>query len=99
MQLLSALAVAMRSSSVADFYATKYLAKPQPWLAIAFGPLITGFRKVEFEEKQRETIEYEGIVSAENTERHFRIISICLDLLLRSVPLHPDGRICGPNTL
>ena len=49
--LLSSFAVAMRSSSVADFYATKYLAKPQQWLATALGPLISGFRRVEEEQK------------------------------------------------
>ena len=52
--LLSSFAVAMRSSSVADFYATKYLAKPQQWLATALGPLISGYRKVEEEQKQTE---------------------------------------------
>ena len=52
--LLSSFAVAMRSSSVADFYATKYLAKPQQWLATALGPLISGYRKVEEEQKQKE---------------------------------------------
>ena len=45
----------MRSSSVADFYATKYLAKPQQWLATALGPLISGYRRVEEEQKQTET--------------------------------------------
>ena len=54
-QLLSTFAVAMRSSSVADFYATKYLAKPQQWLSTALGPLISGFRKVEDEQKLAET--------------------------------------------
>ena len=54
-RLLSTFAVAMRSSSVADFYATKYLAKPQQWLATALGPLISGFRRVEEERKQTET--------------------------------------------
>ena len=53
--LLSSFAVAMRSSSVADFYATKYLAKPQQWLATALGPLISGYKRVEEEEKQKET--------------------------------------------
>ena len=53
--LLSSFAVAMRSSSVADFYATKYLAKPQQWLATALGPLISGYRRVEEEQKQSET--------------------------------------------
>ena len=53
--LLSNFAVAMRSSSVADFYATKYLAKPQQWLASALGPLISGYRKIEEEQKQMVT--------------------------------------------
>lgn len=53
-RFLSTLAVAMRSSSVADFYATKYLAKPQQWLATALGPLISGFRRVEEEREQTE---------------------------------------------
>ena len=52
--VLSSFAVAMRSSHVADFYATKYLAKPQQWLANVLGPLITGFRRVEEEKAQRE---------------------------------------------
>ena len=41
-RLLSTFAVAMRSSSVANFSAAKYLAKPQQWLATALGPLISG---------------------------------------------------------
>ena len=53
-QLLQSFAVAVRSSSVADFYATKYLAKPQQWLTSALGPLIAGFKKVEEEQKQAE---------------------------------------------
>ena len=36
--LLASFAVGMRSSAVADFYATKYLAKPQQWLTSARGP-------------------------------------------------------------
>ena len=52
--LLSTFAVAMRSSSVADFYATKYLAKPQQWLASALGPFISGYRKVEEDQKQKD---------------------------------------------
>ena len=53
--LLSTFAVAMRSSSVADFYATKYLAKPQQWLSTALGPLISGYRKYEEEQQKTET--------------------------------------------
>ena len=47
MQLLTSFAIAMRSSHVADFYATKYLAKPQQWLTSVLGPLIAGFRRLE----------------------------------------------------
>ena len=46
-KLLGTFAVAMRSSHVADFYATKYLAKPQQWLTSVLGPLISGFRRHE----------------------------------------------------
>ena len=53
--LLSSFAVAMRSSSVADFYATKYLAKPQQWLTTGIGPLSAGFRKVEEEQQKTDT--------------------------------------------
>ena len=53
-QLLSSFAIGMRSSAVADFYATKYLAKPQQWLTSALGPLIAGFKRVEDEQKQAE---------------------------------------------
>ena len=53
-EILSSFAVAMRSSHVADFYATKYLAKPQQWLATVLGPLIIGFRRVEEEKAKRE---------------------------------------------
>ena len=53
-EILSSFAVAMRSSHVADFYATKYLAKPQQWLANVLGPLIIGFRRIEEEKVQRE---------------------------------------------
>ena len=52
--ILSSFAVAVRSSHVADFYATKYLAKPQQWLASVLGPLILGFRRVEEHTAQRE---------------------------------------------
>ena len=45
--LLVSAAIAMRSSHVADFYATKYLAKPQQWLHSVLGPLILGFRRAE----------------------------------------------------
>ena len=44
----------MRSSHVADFYATKYLAKPQQWLANVLGPLIAGFRRVEAKKEEGE---------------------------------------------
>ena len=53
-RILSSFAIAMRSSHVADFYATKYLAKPQQWLANVLGPLIVGFRRIEEEKAQRE---------------------------------------------
>ena len=53
-QLLSSFAIGMRSSAVADFYATKYLAKPQQWLTSALGPLIAGFKRIEDEQKQAE---------------------------------------------
>ena len=46
-RLLTSFAIAMRSSHVADFYATKYLAKPQQWLASVLGPLIAGLRRIE----------------------------------------------------
>jgi len=52
MKFLSSFAIAMRSSHVADFYATKYLAKPQQWLASVLGPLIAGFRRVEEKKEQ-----------------------------------------------
>ena len=52
--ILSSFAVAVRSSHVADFYATKYLAKPQQWLASVLGPLILGFRRVEEHKAHRE---------------------------------------------
>jgi len=45
--LLVSAAIAMRSSHVSDFYATKYLAKPQQWLHSVLGPLIQGFRRAE----------------------------------------------------
>ena len=45
--ILSSFAVAARSSHVADFYGTKYLAKPQQWLASFLGRLILGFRRIE----------------------------------------------------
>ena len=51
-QLLASFAVGMRSSAVADFYATKYLAKPQQWLTSVLGPLIAGFKRVEQKQKQ-----------------------------------------------
>ena len=40
-------AIAMRSSHVSDFYATKYMAKPQQWLHSVLGRLILGFRRAE----------------------------------------------------
>ena len=51
-QLLASFAVGMHSSAVADFYATKYLAKPQQWLVSVLGPLIAGFKRAEEEQKQ-----------------------------------------------
>ena len=45
--LLVSAAIAMRSSHVSDFYATKYMAKPQQWLHSVLGPLIVGFRRAE----------------------------------------------------
>ena len=53
-QLLQSFAIAARSSIVADHYATKYLAKPQQWLASALGALITGFRRREEEQNKTE---------------------------------------------
>ena len=50
--ILLSFAIAARSSTVADHYATKYLAKPQQWLASALGALIAGFRKKEEEQKE-----------------------------------------------
>ena len=50
--ILLRFAIAARSSAVADHYATKYLAKPQQWLASALGALVTGFRKKEEEQKE-----------------------------------------------
>ena len=52
--ILSSFAVAVRSSHVADFYATKYLAKPQQWLASVLGPLSFGFRRTEEHTAHRE---------------------------------------------
>jgi hypothetical protein len=51
-ELLSSFAIAMRSSHVADFYATKYLAKPQQWLANVLGPLIVGLRRAKEKQEQ-----------------------------------------------
>lgn len=51
-RLLSSFAIAMRSSHVADFYATKYLAKPQQWLTNVLGPLIAGLRRMEEKKDQ-----------------------------------------------
>ena len=45
--ILLSFAIAARSSTIADHYATKYLAKPQQWLASALGALIAGFRQKE----------------------------------------------------
>ena len=53
-EFLSSFDIAMRSSKVADFYATKYLAKPRQWLSSVLGPLITGFRRVEAKKVQAE---------------------------------------------
>ena len=50
--MLLSFSIAARSSAVADHYATKYLAKPQQWLASALGALITGFRRKEEEQKE-----------------------------------------------
>ena len=50
--ILISFAIAARSSAVADHYATKYLAKPQQWLASALGSLIAGFRRKEEEQKE-----------------------------------------------
>ena len=50
--ILQSFAIAARSSAVADHYATKYLAKPQQWLASALGAWIIGFRKKEAEQKE-----------------------------------------------
>ena len=55
-QMLGSLALAMRSSHVADFYATKYLAKPQQWLTSVLGPLIKGFERAR-EKTEAETKE------------------------------------------
>ena len=52
--ILLSFAIAARSSTVADHYATKYLAKPQQWLTSVLGPLISGFKRVEEEQKQAE---------------------------------------------
>ena len=41
---------------MADFYATKYLAKPQQWLTSVLGPLINGFRRAR-EKTEAETKE------------------------------------------
>ena len=50
--ILLSFAIAARSSAVAGHYATKYLAKPQQWLASTLGALIAGFRKKEEEQKE-----------------------------------------------
>ena len=52
LQMLGSLAVGARSSAVADFYATKYLAKPQQWLTSALGRLTAGFREIEEEHRR-----------------------------------------------
>ena len=46
-ELLGSFAIAARFSHVANFDATKYLAKPLQWLSNVIGPLIAGFRRVE----------------------------------------------------
>ena len=45
--LLISAAIAMRSSHISDFYATKYLAKPQQWLQSVLGPLTHGLRTMQ----------------------------------------------------
>ena len=44
--------VANRAAHIADFYMTKYLAKPQQVLASALGPLIEGMRRLEEEDAE-----------------------------------------------
>ena len=50
--MLAALQVALKASSVADFYMTKYQSKAQQVLSSAMGPLTQGVRR--FDEEARE---------------------------------------------
>ena len=42
---------------------------------------------------------YEESGTSEDADRHLRRFSLCVDFLLRGLPLHPDGRICSPKPL
>ena len=67
--LLGSLAIAIRSSHVADHYATKYLAKSQQWLSSALGPLITGLRRAE----ERAIDEERQLTMREQALRNIRV--------------------------
>ena len=84
--ILISFAVAARSSHVADFYATKYLAKPQQWLASVMGPLMIGFRRVEEYTAQGE-LEHQSPGVAQCPRCHLRRQQICVGVLLRGKPL------------
>ena len=73
----------MRSSAVADFYATKYRGKLQQWLTSALGPLIAGFKRIEDEQKQtEERLSIKGSSAAKGENRHFCRESFGLDFIM-----------------
>ena len=109
-QLLQSFAIAARSSTVADHYATKYLAKPQQWLASALGALITGFRRRE--EAQNNTEEKASVkktalaklrtaIFAANRSVWISSCEACLFLETggAAVQSHPDVAVHGRKGL
>ena len=42
--------------------------------------------------------QHEALGPAEDEDRHFCRFPLRLDLILRSVPLHPDGGLCYPES-
>ena len=46
---------------------------------------------------QGDTTQYEEFGSSQDADRHLCRFPLCVDLLLRGLPLHPDRRICGPK--
>ena len=109
-ELLSSFAIAARSSHVADFYATKYLAKPQQWLANVLGPLIAGFRRVEAKKEaaqEQPSIRAQALrnvrtaIFAANRSVWISCCEACLYLQTGSsaVQSHPDVVILGRKAL